>query len=737
MDRSLLLSTVAAIVFAASASGQTTGSGAQQAPSAAADTTNGGVEEIVVTAQRRSELLQRVPIAITAVSGATLAQQGITQPVDLVSVVPGLAVSSGNGPVAQIYIRGVGTTSNNLFGDNAVAFNVDGVVLARATGLENQFYDVSRVEVLKGPQGTLYGRNATGGAINVITNRPIIGEFSGNAAVETGNYGLLDENAAINLPVSDQFALRVAGRLMSRDGYFTDGYEDDKSGGLRVRALYEPTDDLSILLNADYSRQDEKGPGAVLSPFVDPSNPWLGGSSPQEQAQFSKLAKPLPLAPLGDDGYDKTSNFGVSAELNWNTDIGTITVLPAYRDLHDSFLDYTPGFLNHYYESAYQESLEARLASDDSQVFSYVVGTFIFHENRTANQYVNQTITSSLTNITDLPTDAEAVFGQAKLRLTDDLRLTAGLRYTNEDKSETGSNLSPRSGLITPYLGNETFDNVSWKVGAEYDLTADSLLYASVGTGFKAGGFFSSPAPYNTYKPETITAYTIGSKNSLLDSHLHLNGEAFYWDYKDHQESHLGLSPVGSIVFETQNVGHATMKGAEIEADYAVWRLGQITARVQYLDSVFDSFDYVSAAPALPPSTGCAATKLSKGVYNINCDGKQAIRSPRWSGNVGFKQGVDLGDIGRLTGNVSVEFSGGSFQGIDYVAAEHQGAYAIVDLNVDYAPPDGHWMVSGWVRNVGNTAVINAVNQQLFAPSIVLVDLRPPRTFGAKLSYDF
>jgi iron complex outermembrane receptor protein len=458
MNRKLWLITVAGAALASAANAQTAGVAPPAQTSAQAQDSSAPIEEIVVTAQKRQESLQRVPIAITTLTGTALKEQGITQPIDLVALVPGLAVSTGNGPVSQIYIRGVGTSTANLFGDNAVAFNVDGVVLARDTGLENQFYDVARVEVLKGPQGTLYGRNATGGAINVITNKPVLDEYQGNLAAETGNYGLLDGNAMLNVPVTDQLAFRIAGRAISRDGYFSDGYDDDKSEALRFRALYQANDDLSILLNADYSTQNEKGASGALSPFLNPSNPWLGSSDPQEQAVFKTLAKPLPLGTPGSDGFDKTRNIGVSAEINWDTALGTVTILPAYRSLHDAFLDYEPGFLNNYVETDSQESLEARFASDDSQTFSYVVGAFLFHDNRTANQYVNQTITSSLTDITALPDDSEAVFGQAKYKLTDALRLTAGARYTRETKSETASSLNPTSHVVTPYLGNESFD---------------------------------------------------------------------------------------------------------------------------------------------------------------------------------------------------------------------------------------------------------------------------------------
>jgi iron complex outermembrane receptor protein len=736
------MSGVALSCLAASAQAQTapatsTEPAAPAAPDATGDTGNMSLQDIIVTAERRSESLQKVPVSITAISGDQLIQQGITQPLSLVSKVPGLSISTGNGPVSIIYIRGVGTSVGNLFGDNAVAFNVDGVVLSRATGLSNQMFDVSRVEVLKGPQGTLYGRNATGGAINIITNRPTLGKFGVDAAIEVGNYGLVTGDAAVNVPLSDNAAVRLSGRLTHRDGYFTDGTEDDKSAAGRLRFLYEPSDTLSILLNGDYSHQHNKGPGAVLSPYLVPSNPWLGGSDPLEQARFSALARPLPLAPIGTDSFNKADNYGISAEINWKTGLGTFTLIPGYRYLSDSFINYNPGFLNNYVEDARQTTVEARLASSDTVRLSYILGAFYIHENRTANQYVNQTITSSRNIISDLPTDQLAAFGNLKYKLTDTLRLTGGMRYTHEVKSETGSSLNPATNVVTPFLGHLEFNNVSWKTGVEFDVAPQSLLYFNVGTGFKAGGFYSSPAPYNTFKPEKITAYTFGSKNTFLDGHLRLNLEAFYWDYKDHQESHLGYSPTGSIVYKTENVGAATMKGAEIEASVLPWKGGHFDARIQYLDAVFNNFTYTAAAPALPPQSGCALTLTAPKTYLVDCSGKSAIRAPKWSGTIGASQDFQLGSIGSLSPSVDVEFASSSYQGVDYVIGEFQPSYALVNLGLTWRDPGKKFMLSGYVRNVGDVPVITGTNQQLFAPSIVLVDLRAPRTFGARFSVSF
>jgi iron complex outermembrane receptor protein len=693
------------------------------------------LQEIVVTAQRRSENMQRVPIAITAVSGDTLVRQGITQAQGLVAVVPGLSIGQANGPTTQIYLRGVGTSSANAYSDNAVAFNVDGVYIARNTGLGGQLYDLERVEVLKGPQGTLYGRNATGGAINVITEPPSLNAVEGNVSLEVGDYGLVHTNGALNIPVSATFALRVAGQLTERNGYFSDGYDDDKSGSARVRALWQPNTDFSILLNTDYSHTGGQGSGSVLRPFVDPSNPWLGSSTPAAKAVFSTDASPLPLAPPANDGFVRTDSGGVSAEINWTSDLGKLTIEPAYRDLQANYRDYVPGFRNDIIESANQTSLEARFATDDTKPLSILIGTFIFHENRTQDNTVDQTITGSRTLINALPTDAYAVFGQLRYKLTDRLRLTGGLRYTVEEKSLDGSSIA-LTGATTPLDGKLTFHNVSWRAGAEFDATRNSLIYANISTGFKAGGFYTDLAPDNTYRPEELTSYVIGSKNTLFDGLVRLNFEGFWWDYKDHQESHLAFGNAG-IVFKTENVGKATMRGAETELDVKVGPLGRLTVRGQYLDATFNSFSYTTVSPIGAPRTGCDVAALGGPSYRIDCGGMPATRAPKWSGTTGYQQGVELPAGWRLAGAVDVEFASGQYLAIDYVPEEWQATYALVNLSLSLSPPSRRWSLTGWVRNVGDKAVLNAATQQLFAPGITLVDLRPPRTFGSRLSYSF
>jgi iron complex outermembrane receptor protein len=714
------------------------GSGAvsgAQAQTTSQDAENPG--EIIVTAQRKSESLQDVPIAITAVSGEDLTRQGVTDTQALATVAPGLSIGQANGPVTQIYLRGVGNSGANAYADNAVAFNVDGVYIGRTSGLNGFLFDVARVEVLKGPQGTLYGRNATGGAINVVTNTPSLTDYTLDAAFEIGNYDLRRLTAAVNAPISGTLALRVAGQLSLRDGYFSDGYNDDKSGGMRAKLRWEPSAALSLVLTADYSRVDGQGSGTVMRPFVDPSNPWLGPSTAEAQAAFVQRASAVPIAPPGSDGFVKADNVGFSAELNWRSDLGELTVLPAYRYLEADYRNYVPGFSNLIHETAEQSSLEVRFAMDDTRPFSVLVGGFAYHDERTQDNRVEQTVNRSTTLINDLPTTAYALFGQARLNISDALRLTGGLRYTTEEKKLAGEFFSRNLPPARILSGDLSFDNVSWRAGVEFDAAPDNLLYANVSTGFKAGGFFSDVAPTNTYKPEKLISYVLGSKNTLFGGRARLNLEAFWWDYKDHQESRVGFAPSGNIVLLTENVGNATMKGVEVDTELKVGRLGRLSLRGQYLDARFDDFQYVAFSPAGAPVTACAATVIAPPRYNVDCSGFRAVRAPKWSGRIGYEQGFEFTDGGHLTANADLEFASSTYLAIEYLDSERQASFGILDLGLSYRPANGHWTLSGWVRNVTDEAVITNATLQSFAPGITMVDLRPPRTYGMRLAVSF
>ena len=227
-----------------------------------------GLEEVIVTAQRRSENLQRAAIAVTAVSGDLLTSAGVTTPAQLTAIVPSLQVAPSAGPYNLFYLRGVGNFQGNFLSESAIAFTVDGVYIGRPSGTTGFFYDLDRLEVVKGPQGTLYGRNATGGAINVISNKPRLGEFSYSGAVEYGNYDALRLDGALNVPLGDKAAIRFAGISVRHDGYMDDGTDDQDDRGARISFRAQPADNVNIGLVADYFDQGGRGVGST--PLVAP-----------------------------------------------------------------------------------------------------------------------------------------------------------------------------------------------------------------------------------------------------------------------------------------------------------------------------------------------------------------------------------------------------------------------------------------------------------------------------------
>jgi iron complex outermembrane receptor protein len=335
----------------------------------AKDADTGTLQEIIVTAQRREETIQKSSLAIQVIGASELKTAGVTDAKDLTLLVPGLQIGTG-GPDTQIYIRGVGDFGASALSNPAVATNLDGVYLARPAAVAGQFYDIARIEVLKGPQGTLYGRNANGGAINIITNRPTFDHFGATADVEAGNYAAIKAEGAVNVPLSDQWAMRGAFQIVSHRGYLSDGTDDARQQGGRIETLWEPGRDVSLLLQGDYTHFGGNGPGfASRTPGTLPGTTrWLGTTdSRANNAQFAlppaaalcvptfilngmdTAIPPRGLLPppacdtggagpgvllvsgLSREAFEDNTIWGAHAELNWDLSWATLTVIPAYR----------------------------------------------------------------------------------------------------------------------------------------------------------------------------------------------------------------------------------------------------------------------------------------------------------------------------------------------------------------------------------------------------------------------
>jgi len=747
---------------------------------------NGGLGEIVVTAQRRSENLQRAAIAITAVPAEALVRLGVSDTNQITRVAPALQVSTLAGTSTQLYLRGVGNFTTNSLSDAAVSVNLDGVAIARSSAIQGFFYDLERIEVLKGPQGTLYGRNATGGAVNIITAKPVFGETSGYVNAEYGNFDAKKLTAALNIGVDERSAIRVSGYFSNHDGYYSDGTSDDRTRAGRIQFASQLTDTFKLTLGADVAHVGGRGAGATVNGLDRDKRIGLADAPAQAifGSSFSFLAGNF-LHPLPNDAYSDNTYFGFYAQADINTPIGTLTILPAYRRADIDTLGYGGGFAFLEGLKADQTTIEARLASDGDAPLSYIVGLYYLGEHAVERANFNQQYFAAY-GLFDSNTDSYAGFGRLTYKVTDSFRLTGGLRYTIDDKRALIDSYNPivvcpavfaggncigntpalpvqslvPSSLILPngdpipvlpwgtagaiiqdsrpvLTPSKKFKKLTYRVGVEYDLGPQSLLYASYETGFKSGGFFSS-IDNPVYQPETINAITLGSKNRFLNNRLQVNIEGFWWNYKNQQVSHFRLNSQGGTEFVTENVGKSRIRGFEVEVRGRLGGGTTVSGTVQYLDAKYRNFTYANPSNLGPPVTGCAFAPNGDGSqFIVNCSGRRAINAPELSLTGGIEQIFDLGDSSRIVINLDGRYQSKIFTGFEQLPQQSQKGYFMADAQVSLELRNPGITISGFVNNLTDRNVVSFSTPHPRASQLVVESLRPPRTYGVRVGYKF
>ncbi|WP_219894273.1 TonB-dependent receptor [Aquisediminimonas profunda] len=760
---------------------------AQAADKEDAAASSSGLADIVVTAQRRSENLQRAAIPVSAISGDTLTSAGATTPSQLTSLVPSLQVAPIAGPYSIFYLRGVGNFTSNALSDAAVAFNFDGVYVGKPSSTTGYFYDLERVEVLKGPQGTLYGRNATGGAINVISHLPELGRLGGDLSAGYGNYNAVQVSGALNVPLGDNTAFRAAGTFVRHDGYMADGSDDQNDLGGRFSLLTTPAPDLKITIVADYFRQRGEGVGSTPLDGVSSGNLRQGLLSPFGQAYYTSQPNTLLgnfFGPITAPPFLHNSYWGISSTIEWQMPLGTITLIPSHRESNLDYATTGPGFQVVQVEHDKQSSAELRLASDDTHALRYLIGAFYFRENNdipyyTVNQQANFNLQSYFPQTTSF-----AAFGRLTYAITPALRFNVGGRYTTETKDFSGSLASrakicvlptsyfptytpgcptalgfpygtslpapnfvpgPDGTIIAPSLLDETganarhakFHKFTWRVGADWDITPRNLVYASYETGFKSGGFFFS-GDNGVFRPETISAFTVGSKNKFFDNRVQLNAELFYWRYKDQQISHLAFDSAGDIIFATENIGRATYKGAEIDTQFLVTNNTLLSADIQYLDAKYNDFVYFT--PNLNGGAGNGTACPTIGTpglsYTVDCSGRRPPFAPEWTVNLGGQQTIPLANSGKIIVRARAHYQSGSMAGLEFTQVEFQKGYWQADAEISYTASQSRFTVAAYINNAFNKTVLAQSFPNLFS-LFTVGTLRPPRTFGVRAGISF
>ena len=759
-----------------------------------------GLGDIIVTAQRRTENLQRAAVAVDVVSGSDLVASGITEPGRLSELVPALTVqptSTGN----LIFVRGVGNFTLTPNSDPAIAFNYDGVYVGRPTSTTGVFYDLERIEVLKGPQGTLYGRNATGGAINVIPVQPKLGELSGYGTVSYGDYNQVVAEAALNVPLGPEGALRISGSVSDHDGYLRDGTDDDRTRALRIQLKSKLTPDLTVRLAADYARSGGVGTQAsyignyLYNPFAGryafrPSGLPISDGFFTPAAQAYRTTVPVApafrlLQPLDFYPFQRNSFYGSNAQIDWQTPIGTLTVIPAWRYASLNYLSSAGAFGYRDREQDEQYSLEARFTGNRIGFLDYTLGAFYYREKIDLKTALSLSAAANFLN-NQFRTTSIAPFGRLTAHISDRLRLVGGVRYNDDRKrfegTTVGNNIVCLRGPVlgcpttplfpltdtqaqipfpTPGPGGfpvPTFNNgvptgaiivrsdrfddnhltnhrVTWRGAAEFDVTPQSLLYGSVESGYRSGGF-NPAAGFDTYNPEYITAYTVGLKNRFFNNRVQLNLEAFWWRYRNQQVSAVRNDLDGRTANITQNIGRSRIRGGEVEARILATRTTLLSADIQYLDAKNRSFVYQQANTGAPPLTGCSyALNAATNLYSVNCSGFQSYNSPKWTINLAAQQTFEFGDY-KLVPGVDTQYKSRRYVGFQYLQEQHLPDVWLTDAQIAFGPANDRWSVAVFIRNIEDhrTPIYSSIHP---LANILIDGTTPPRTFGGRVSVRF
>lgn len=764
VQSTLAACSISALLFATSPA-LAAGAGPMVAVSAAPTTAipgnSGQLREIVVTAQRRRENVQKSSLAIQVVSAHELTRAGVATVKGLSAVVPGLQISFG-GDETQAFINGVGDLSSTGLGQSSVAFYFDGVYMGDQATYGPQFYDLARVEVLKGPQGTLYGMDSSAGAVNIVTNMPT-DKLSGNVTAEFGNYSLKHVTGAINVPLSNTLFVRGAFNYVSRSGYLSDKTDDDHQQSGRISMLWKPSDKFSALIVGDTERWNGYGDGQVLLPTQPGTTKFTGAVNAIDNAAILAAAgplgpllalpgsgiDPLPFAPnklLMNSVRDNTQN-NIMARFKYNFGFATLTFIPAYRSAKDYYFGYTPGFPFGDRESTHQQSYELRL-SRTTKFMTGTVGVYYFDDGDLLSQFavISPLIPPLDTQINaKLGTRSYAIFGQDTFHVTDKFRLIGGLRYTDERKTIKGTHIMSPFGIppITSlYEGDTTFTSLNFRAGAEYYLTPANMLYVTASSGFKSGGFNtfqSAKGISNVYRPERITAYVAGMRNRFFSNRFQANLSGFYWKDKNSQQAHLTYDPNGNLQFETLNAASATIYGADIDLAARVTPVDTVNLTFELLHARFDKFVYdIPTANYAPASVACIVRpSTNPGFTSIDCSHEPLPRAPNWSGTASYAHLFRLGNDGDLRGRVSFSFEDFHYIAVDYIRAERDPANVRTNMDLTYIPENGHWSISAFVRNLTNQAVYMSSINTPAAPGFVYATVDAPRTFGVRLTASF
>jgi iron complex outermembrane recepter protein len=826
------------------------------AQSAPAEESQGGIKEIVVTAQKRAENVQDVPIAISAFTADALSERAVTSVASISNIAPNVVLDagtpfSGSSAVISAFIRGIGANDFAFNIDPGVGIYLDGVYLARSVGANQDLPDVERIEVLKGPQGTLFGRNTIGGAISIVTHDPGK-EFRFKGDVTTGKFGLIQTRGTVDIPLADGLYSSLSFSTKNRKGYLqriaypgaanfastpvtafkADNYQNiglgteggDNSWNLRGKLKYNTGGAFRATFSADYTNVDQSQIAnkliattnavfagtyncAIAGTIAAPGDTTTCGGGPPAFAYIGQpgstnnigglnfindipsifgvnvdanpnnnrlpydnrfVTNNIDTSYANGNNYSKMKSYGGSMTLEYDlSDTATIKSITAYRKLgwHTGMdLDSSPlNFLQPSFEmNQKQFSQEVQLlGSAMDKRLNYVMGAYYFKESGNLHDWV--TFAEGLLQVdgpNNLATKNFAFFGQVDYKLTDQLGITIGGRYTNENKSFEGFQ-ADNNGLtykILSFLGvppcadistsiseacriaagfpnpgeplryyiagtqKKTFKNFSPKISVQYHPTDDVMAYATWSKGYKTGGWttrLSNPLPTAPgFSPEKATTYELGLKSTLIDRKLQVNAAVFQTEYKGIQLNfQQGISPT------IQNAGDARIKGFEVEVTAAPTDALTINTSVGYTDAKYTS--------VLGPAQ-VAPNPFQAGVFA----GAVLPKSPKWKFNFSPRYQVDLGNGGKVVLLADYTHTTSLWNDTERAYLLKRGATDLVNGSITYKEPGEHWDVTMGMTNITDKRYLTNGQAQIAGGQFYGTYSRP-REWYARLGVKF
>ncbi len=667
------------------------------------------LEEITVTAEKQTQNLQKTAAAVTAVSAAELIDAGVEDLREAQKLVPSVRFQA-EGNNTQVLIRGVGSVLDQANVEPNVSFNIAGIYVPREE-TSAAFFDLEQFEVLPGPQGTLYGRSAIGGTINLTPVKPGF-DNDGSALLEVGNYAAVHGTVTQNFRASDSIAFRAAVDYNRREGVMTTGADSRNDVSIRLSSLAN-FDRLSTYFWVQAAGKYGKTANLVNKGTDPATGDYCEGcffyGNPWNDTRTGPYAAPYGTTAAERNRY---TTMVLGGEINYHFDFGTLSYLPSYLYLDTQPVYWLSAIQSENTAHYNQITQELRLSSDGDGPFKWLGGLYFYNVRNygSLSLFVNQPFGFAQDNVEAGRLKGYAVFGQATYALTDTWRVTAGARASTTQRTARGTEPVALGGL--PYAFDKSFDNVDWKVGVEKDLLPKVMMYGNVQTGYQPGTFNELPntATFNNeVKPSRLRAYTAGIKTRWFEDRLQVNNEIYYYDYRDLLIQSYNIAAAYNLIFNARKVA---IKGDQLDIVGRVFGTDQFNVNIGY--SHARNVDFVT------PEGG-------------NFDGLQLAYAPDLTAAVGYTHNIAIGDA-TLRAHLDWRYESSWYGDYVHNPGTRQDPSNKGDASLTYDAT--RWTVGLWIKNIQNKVVI-AATAAAGIPGPATSYLDEPRTYGARFTVNY